>query len=83
MARVLEVSQWDVQTSMGVFPSLAASVDFRSPRRLFGSLPHDMSGPAGGVRADYVRQLIPNDRERSLLIDAVPDADRSAQRIFR
>jgi hypothetical protein len=59
-------------------PSLAASVRFRLRHRLLGSPPHDMRGPAGRVRADYVRQFIPNDRERSLLIDPVPIRERTA-----
>jgi hypothetical protein len=37
-----------------------------------------MSGPAGGVRADDVRQFIPNDRERSLLTDPVPVGEKAA-----
>jgi hypothetical protein len=37
-----------------------------------------MRGPAGRVRADYVRQFVPNDGERSLLIDPVPVRERTA-----
>jgi hypothetical protein len=37
-----------------------------------------MSGPAGGVRANDVRQFIPKDGEGSLLIDPVPIGERTA-----